>query len=417
MKIAFIMGFFPALSTTFINNQITGMLDAGHEIEVFALRRPDEKKIHPDIIRYKLLERVTYFEIPRGRIRRACKAVHLLIKNFQRGPSQLLKSLNFFKYGKEALALNLFYYLIPFLGKNFDILHAHSGPLGMIGWRLRELGVSGKMITTFYGADLSSFVKANGVAFYQPIFADSDRLLPICQYFRKKLLNWGCPEDKIIVHPVGIDLETFIFSQRQRKPDHIFRILTVARLIEKKGIASALHAVAILACQYDQIEYTVAGYGPLNDSLQSLARKLQISSRVKFVGAVDRDEQLRLFAQSDLFLLPSVTADDNEEEGTPTVLLEAQAAGLPVISTWHSGIPEIVQDKKTGFLVAEKDVQGLVEKIACLITNPGIARGLGAEGRNFMEKNFDIKKLNRRLEKIYQDLLPGETSPSEMNLS
>jgi colanic acid/amylovoran/stewartan biosynthesis glycosyltransferase WcaL/AmsK/CpsK len=405
MKIAFIMGYFPALSTTFINNQITGLLAAGHEVEVFALRRPDEKKIHPDIIRYKLLERVTYFEIPRGRIRRAFKAGHLLIKNFRRGPSRLLKSLNFYKYGKEALALNLFYYLVPFVGKKFDILHAHSGPLGMIGWWLRELGVDGRLITTFYGADLSSFIKANGVAFYLPIFADSDRLLPICQYFRKKLLAWGCPEDKIIVHPVGIDLETFMFSQRQRKPDHIFRILTIARLIEKKGIAYALHAVAILACQYDQIEYTVAGYGPLNDSLQSLARKLQISSQVKFVGAVDRDEQLRLFAQNDLFLLPSVTADDNEEEGTPTVLLEAQAAGLPVISTWHSGIPEIVQDKKTGFLVAERDVQGLVEKIACLIVNPGIARDLGVEGRNFMEKNFDIKKLNRRLEKIYQDLL------------
>jgi colanic acid/amylovoran biosynthesis glycosyltransferase len=188
-------------------------------------------------------------------------------------------------------------------------------------------------------------------------------------------------------------------------------------LSEKKGIAYGLRAIAILACQYDQIEYTVAGYGELNDSLQHLAQKLQIFGRVKFVGTVDRDEQLRLFAQSDLFLLPSVTADDREEEGTPTVLLEAQAAGLPVISTWHSGIPEIVQDKKTGFLVAEKDIQGLVEKIAYLIANPEIARCMGVEGRNFMETNFDIRKLNRQLEAIYETLLPNNEPEAAVNAS
>jgi colanic acid/amylovoran biosynthesis glycosyltransferase len=405
MKIAFIMGYFPSMATTFVINQITGLIAIGHEVDVFAFRQLIEAKTHPDIIQYKLLDRVTYFEIPQNRIRRVCKAVYLLIKNFKRGPAQILKSLNVFKYGKEAWALNLFYYLIPFLEKKFDIIHAHSGPMGMIGWWLRELGVSGKLLTTFYGADLSSFINKNGPVFYQPLFTDSDRLLPICHYFRNKLLNWGCQENKIVVHPVGIDLEKFIPSHLPRNPDRIYRILTVARLIEKKGIAYGLHAVAILACQYDQIEYTVAGDGPLNDSLQNLAKKLQISERVKFVGTVDRGEQLRLFAQSDLFLLPSVTAEDKEEEGTPTVLLEAQAAGLPVISTWHSGIPEIVRDKKTGFLVAEKDVQGLVEKIAYLIANPKIARRLGAEGRNFMEKKFDIRKLNRQLGAIYETLL------------
>jgi colanic acid/amylovoran biosynthesis glycosyltransferase len=333
MKIAFVMGYFPALSTTFITNQVTGLLAAGHDVEVFALRRGEESKVHPDVARYRLLERVTYFAIPQSRVRRACRAARLLALNFARGPALIARSLNALKYGREAISLNLFYYVIPFLGKEFDVIHAHTGPIGMIGCWLRELGVPGRLITTFYGADLSSFVKEKGPTYYQPLFAGADRLLPICRYFQGRLLELGCRQDKITVHPVGVDLEAFTGKRLARAPGAPFRILTVARLVEKKGIAYGLQAVAILAGRYGNIEYVVAGSGPLSGALQSLAERLRIADRVKFVGAVDRDEQLRLFAESDLFLLPSVTAEDGDEEGTPTVLLEAQAAGLPVVSS------------------------------------------------------------------------------------
>jgi len=417
MKIAFIMGFFPSLSTTFIHNQLTGLIDAGHEIHVFAFCHPVGQKTHPEIEQYRLLDKVSYFSIPQNRIQRVLKAVFLLVRHFSQGPKLILKTLNWPKYGKNALNLNLFYYALPFLGKKFDIIHAHSGPNGMVGCWLRELGFKSKLVTTFYGADLSSFVRENGVEFYQPLFASADLLLPICQYFKEKLQNWGCAEEKILVHPVGVDLEIFKPCLLPTEPSKRFKILTVARLIEKKGIEFGLRAVAEASRRHDQIDYTIAGYGPDATRLRALAIELGIAQRVTFTGAIDQDEELRLLQQHDLFLLPSITAASGEEEGTPTVLLEAQAAGLPVISTRHSGIPEIVLDGATGFLVGEKNVPALVDRIVYLIENTTCAAQMGREGRAYMERDFDIRKLNRRLEKFYQDLLLGKRPLSEMNLS
>lgn len=412
MRVAFIMGFFPALSTTFIQNQLTSLIDAGHEVHVFAFRRPDEQKIHPIIAEYHLLERTSYFNIPANRFARILKAVFLGIRNFHRAPRLLLKTLNIPKYGMNALNLNLFYFALPFIGKRFDILHAHFGPNGVVGWWLKELGIEGKLITTFYGADLSSTVRENGVAYYQPLFSRADLLLPICRYFQEKLIGWGCEKERVRVHPVGIDTTKYKPSGLPKGPGKRFRILTVARLVEKKGIEYGLRAVAEASRKHGQIDYTIAGFGPDAGRLRELAEELGITQRVSFVGAVTQDEEVRLLQQHDLFLLPSVTAADGEEEGTPTVLLEAQASGLPVVATRHSGIPEIVREGETGFLVAERDTDALAERIACLIQNPTISEAMGRRGRVYIEKSFDIRMLNARLAGIYEDLLRGKPARS-----
>jgi len=219
----------------------------------------------------------------------------------------------------------------------------------------------------------------------------------------------GCEEGKIIVHRMGIDVEKFEFSER-RKTGTI-KILSVGRLVEKKGHEYAIKALAkVVNKNGKDIIYRIVGDGPLKDELMSLAEELGIEDCVKFMGNVEDEELLKLYKESHIFILPSVTASDGDQEGIPVVLMEAQAMGLPVISTYHSGIPEVVIDGKSGFLVPEKDVDALAEKMEFLVEHPELWSEMGRHGREFVEKHYDIRRLNKRLVEIYQNLIRKENN-------
>ena len=135
MKIAFIVSLFPSLSETFILNQITGLLDGGHDIEVFARSNPGEAKVHQDIEKYHLMERTRYLDMPHNKVKRVLKALYLLVTNFHKAPMAILNSLNLFRYGKYVLSLRLFYTLLLFLGKEdtYNIIHCDFAPNGVAG--------------------------------------------------------------------------------------------------------------------------------------------------------------------------------------------------------------------------------------------------------------------------------------------
>jgi len=405
MKIAFMVGGFPNLSETFILNQITGLLNLGYEVEIFSEYNSKEKKMHPDVEKYQLMRRVHYFAMPYNKIRRILKAIFLIIKNFHKAPLKILKSLNFFKYGKEALYLKLLYLIIPFLDKNYDILCCHFGINGINGRYLKEIGLDAKLITIFHGHDMSSFVVSNGDEVYNKLFLKGDLFLPISNYWKRKLIKLGCNEKKIIVHHMGINLEKFKFFERKKQSEKTIKILTVGRLVEKKGHKYAIQAIAKMIKKYNNIEYIIAGDGPFRNKLEDLVLELEIKSYIKFLGAVEQNEVLKLYQQVHIFILPSITASNGDQEGIPVVLMEAQAAGLPIISTYYTGIPEVVVDGKSGFLVPEKDVDVLAEKLEYLIEHPEIWSDKGQYGRKFVEEHYDINKLNQKLVEIYKNLI------------
>jgi len=408
MKIAFIVGGFPTVSETFILNQITGLLDLGHDVEIFAQTNPKDKKVHSDVEKYQLMNRVHYFAMPYNKIKRILKAILLIITNFPKAPLKILKSLNVFEYGKVALSLRLLYSLIPFLDKNFDIIHCHFGPNGIIGIHLKDMGITGRIITAFYGYDMSAFVSDNGASIYKNLFLNGDLFLPICDYFKRKLINFGCNEKKIIIHHAGINFNKFKFSERKIQSKESIKILTIARLVEKKGHKFAIKAINKVLKKHNNIQYIVAGSGPLVDEIGCLVSELGIENYVKFLGSVNQNECLRLYQEAHIFILPSVTSDNEDQEGTPVVLMEAQAAGLPVTSTFHSGIPEVVVEGKSGFLVPEKDVNALEERLEYLIEHPEKWADMGRYGRKYVEEKYDISKLNQKLVEIYKNLIEGK---------
>src|SRR5262249_5020846 len=160
-------------------------------------------------------------------------------------------------------------------------------------------------------------------------------------------------------------------------PEGSINIVTIARLVHKKGIEHGIRAVARLVQAGLHVNYTIVGDGPLREPLQQLIQHLGLKAAVKLVGWRRRPQIADLLATAHILLARSITGDNGDQEGTPVVLMEALAAGLAVVSTQHSGIPEVVEDGVTGFVVPERDVAALAAKLQYLTEHPHVRFGMG----------------------------------------
>jgi colanic acid/amylovoran biosynthesis glycosyltransferase len=407
MKIAFIVSVFPRLSETFILDQITGLLDMGHDVKIFAYNNPGETKVHQDVYDYRLKERVYYWNIPQNKILRILTAIFLTLLNFFINPIKIINFLNVFKYGKEAFSSKILI-LHPFLKEKFDIIHCHFGTNGILGTYLKKRNVAGKYITSFHGYDVNRYPKIAGEKVYHDLFNSGDLFTANTEFTKQQLINIGCEKNKIVILPMGLSIDKFKFSVKEIKPGESIKILTVGRLTEKKGHEIAIRAVAYLIPKYENILYNIVGEGSLRVHLENLVSELNIGRYVKFLGEVEQGEVIKLYEQAHIFLLPCVTAKDGDKEGQALVLQEAQAMGIPVVSTFHNGIPEGVLNGKSGFLVPENDVEALYRQIEYIITHPEKWPEMGRYGREFIEGKYDMRKLNKQLLSIYQRQLIGK---------
>jgi len=250
-----------------------------------------------------------------------------------------------------------------------------------------------------------------------------------CQYAKNRLLEYGCPENKIKIVHCGV--QVFSESSCKRKdPGDTIKILLVGRMTEKKGILDAIAAVACLSRRHPNIVLTIVGAQKEEISailkrilinmgfrfvvnsqvgyqkkVQVLIQKLQCKNNVFIHPQMPQGEIRRMMRDHDIFLLPSKTASDGDKEGTPVVLLEAQAEGLPVITTEHAGNAEIVIDGKTGFVIPEGDVNSIVEKLEILINNRELRLTMGEEGIRFVADHFSQKQYIYGLESVYREAL------------
>jgi len=407
MRIAFIVNNFPSLSETFVLNQITGLIDLGHEVDVYADSAKNQSKIHLDVEKYNILERTYYWNIPSNKYWRVAKAVGLMIKNFHRNPRAILSSINIFKFGKKVLSFRILYGVITLLNKSpYDIIQCHFGLNGVLGVMLRDTGViQGKVVTTFHGIDISLEPKIFGKDIYNYLFRQGDLFVPISERWKQKLIELGCDENRIRVHKVGININLFTQKEYSYRSEERIELLTIARLVDKKGVEYGIRAVAAVAESYPNLHYGIVGDGELKDFLNDLIIQLNLSDKIKLLGWKNQEEILDLMQRSSIIIAPSVTSQHGDQEGIPVVLMEALAMGIPVISTWHSGIPELVQDGKSGFLAPEKDVEALREKLEYLIKHPEIWVEMGSYGHDFVKTHHDVYKLNQKLLSIYYQLI------------
>ncbi|MGB7379279.1 MAG: glycosyltransferase [Rivularia sp. (in: cyanobacteria)] len=415
MNIAFIVGDFPILSETFILNQITGLLDRGHQVDIYADRPGNLEKLHDDVLTYNLLERTYYLpEIPENLFWRAIKGCGVLVSKLIQAPKETLQALNFFKHGQQAISLWLLYTLIPNLQRNYDIIHCQFGTVGFKGMAFRSVNSpSAKLITIFRGHDISNFVQEHGENIYKPLFASGDYFLANCEFFKRRVIELGCNTKLIRVHGSGLDYSRFPFQTRQYPKNGLVRIATTGRLVEKKGIEYSIRAVAQVLKQHSNLnlEYIIIGDGPLQSEFEQLVVSLKAEQSIKLVGQKSQSEIIDLLKTSHLFIAPSVTASDGNQDAPINVLKEAMAMGLPVISTLHGGIPELVEEGVSGFLVPERDAAAIADKLVYLIEHPEGWAAMGEAGRSFVEQHYDLNRLNDRLVALYESLLDSEEVP------
>lgn len=406
MKLAVVLGDFPALSETFVLNQILFLINAGHEVKIYADKPRKENRVHPDYYKYELDSKVKYYYIPKNRIERIIKAIALVFKDYK-NIRKNIKVLNFFKYGKNSLNL-LPLYLSSVINKEeeFDLILCHFGQNGLLASILKENElIKGKIVTIFHGNDISEYVKKNGLSVYKNLINNGDLYLPVSDHWKKELIKLGFDSTKCIVHHMGIDTESFTYTKKYLQENEVVKILSIGRLVEKKGFKYSILAMKeYLNLNKREFEYNIIGDGPLKKNLEKLIMDLGLEKNVKLLGWRDQEEVRSYLGESHIFIAPSVTSSSGDMEGIPMVLMESIGIGLPVIASNHSGIPELVISDTTGFLTEERDYRKIAYYTEKIINNYNELDSLKLKAINHLCNDFDLLKQNEKLNDTLENL-------------
>ena len=408
LKIAFVVGAFPTVSETFIVNQITSLIDKGHSVKIYSYQKGNTQKIHNSISAYHLLDNVIYKEKPSfNKFKRAFNFLKLILKYlFQINWSLLFKSLNFNKYGKKAINLDVFYERKFFiLNKKFDVFHVHfaTNAVDIATYKAEGFLRESKLVVTFHGYDINPSKIEFYKAYYKTIFEQVDYFTVNTIYIKEILLQVYPKLSNVFILPVGLDTNLFQKKDKNEQPEKPFKIVYCGRLIKLKGADVAVSILAELFKRgYKSIILEIIGEGELRTEIE---KKIEIQSLDNFIclkGRQTQEEIINSFENAGLFLLPGIKDPfDGRCEAQGLVIQEAQAMELPVVVSDVGGMKYGVVPNETGFVVKENDIIGFADKIEFLINNPLFVESMGKKGREFVKKNYDSKILVKQLLDIY----------------
>ncbi|RWD14592.1 MAG: colanic acid biosynthesis glycosyltransferase WcaL [Mesorhizobium sp.] len=382
MKICFVVDKFPSLSETFVLDQIAGCLEHGMEVGVVCNETTFGKDRNIDDQRWQALPgKVVCWWGSLGRYR------------------PLLRKWSGRLWDKLSTAIDLFH---AHKLQKADVIVAHFGTNGLRVARVIKRGrISAPLVTIFHGNDVGGPMHDKTLARYRTVFEKGVLQLPVNAFFRDALIDVGASPAKVVVHHMGVRPGEIEYRWRSWEQDAM-SFISVCRLTEKKGIEYALRALAALPRR--DWTYSVIGGGELLEELKRLAADLGIADRVTFLGPRPHAEVKQRLRDAHVFVLPSVGARDGDVEGIPVALMEAMAAGLTVVSTYHSGIPELIEDQKTGFLAPERDVAALAGKLTWIAENPKLCEPIALAARKKIEADFNAEVLNERFAQIASQL-------------
>jgi colanic acid/amylovoran biosynthesis glycosyltransferase len=414
MKIAVLVNQFPKVSETFILNQIAGLIDRGHTVDIFACYRSEDHIDDGQLRKYELLDRTRYLTAPASRKERLTAAMEATLKRGWKKPLHLMRSINLVPIGERRISLEMLCRHRFLLERSaYDMIHCHFGTVGIFGQHLREIGaLEGPLLTTFHGFDIGAYVRQHGAGAYAELFRKGDAFTCSSHFIRGKLIAAGCDPAKLFQFKLGTDLARFDFAERKIGSDGVIRLITIARLVEKKGIEYSIRAVADLVKQFPKLHYTIVGDGNLRQKLSLLIEQLDLQQHIRLVGWKTPEEVRHLLSRSHIFVLASVISSNGDFEGQGLVLQEAQAMGLPVVCTNHNGFGDSVLNGESGFLVPERNVDALSTRLADLIRQPELWPGIGRKGRAFVEAEFDLNKRNDALVDLYGQVAPQSSEPA-----
>jgi len=257
-------------------------------------------------------------------------------------------------------------------------------------------------IVSFHGADV--MVDMNKPAYREATLQMLNAVTLVLvrsESLRHAVVDLGCDPKKVEIQRTGIPLEEFPFRERAVPKDGEWQFVQAGRLIEKKGLPVTLRAFSTFLKQHPDARLTIAGEGPLLSELHKFGGELGIADRVSFTGFVSQEQLREIYYRSHIFVHPSQTGRDGNQEGIPNSMLEAMATGLPVFATEHGGIPEAIENGVSGVLVPERDDEALSRALLNAVHDPGLLSRIGHAGADAVRKKFDLQQQAQRLEEIY----------------
>jgi len=294
-----------------------------------------------------------------------------------------------------------------------DIVHTHTAKAGTLGRIAAKLTGVPIIIHTFHGHVFHSYfgyLKSKFFLWLERLLAKfTDVIITVGNQQRREIINYKVARpEKVLSIPLGLDLKPFINSkadsfQLRRElslPEEILLVGIVARLVPIKNHLCFLKAARILSDQFDNVRFLVIGDGELRGMLEQKTRDLKLGSRVIFMGF--QHNLLKIYAGLDIVTLSSFN------EGLPVALIEAMAAGKPVISTDVGGVRDLILDGYNGLLVPSNDPAALADAILYLLRKPERRRMMGEAGRAKAYPLFDKSRLVNDIDNLYQKLLSGE---------
>lgn len=259
------------------------------------------------------------------------------------------------------------------------------------------------VVISFHGSDVAGTMTSPG---YENAVAEMFRLATLVPCRSERLVEsvagLGCPPEKLRV--MRTILPELPVGKRTPPTDEAWRIVQAARLVPKKGIATAMRAFAIFAGKHPGATFTIAGEGPMEESLRRLAGELRIEARVEFVGFLSQHDLQELFSKAHIFLHPSETVG-GDVEGVPNAMLEAMAMGVPVVATRHGGIPEVVLEGENGFLTEEADVDALAGALFRLAEDSNLYGRLSQNAALSVREQFSADRQIAAVEEIYREAI------------
>ena len=371
------------------------------------------------IYRHQLFKISETFITAQAENLRGCDVVYIGRERFGAAPpgaeslalSDLPEMRSNFSRARQVLSRDPRPYLRLLDGRSPALIHAHFGVEGVYALPIAQR-LKIPLVTTFHGFDATErtlpmlrsghptwwnyVLHRHGLARHGALF------ICVSEFIRRRVLALGFPESRTIVHYTGIDTSLFQqTSERSPRPT----ILHVARLVETKGTSDLIGAFARIAPIFPEAELQIVGEGPLEAALRAQVAALGLGSAIRFLGAQKNSEVMKLLSKAWILAFPSVTARSGQSEGLGMVLLEAAASGLPVVATWHNGIPEVVVDGVTGFLCSEHDVDALSHRLSELLRSENLRGEMGDAARRRAQQHFDLMRQSAALTETYNDVL------------
>jgi colanic acid/amylovoran biosynthesis glycosyltransferase len=392
-RIAYFVSRFPTTTETFVLRELNAVTSAPDvEADLYAMfPTPEGDVVQPaarpwlDRVHRPRLRSMP-FDLLRWAIRRPARlssSIALIALDHWRRPLTLIRALATVPIAAQ--------YATSVRKLGTDHIHAHFATYpALAAWFCRRL----------VGVPYSFTVHAHDLYMHQlglkRRVRDAAFVVSISDFNRDSLEELSPAGVPIHVIHCGVELGEYQFRARAPRHDGEVKVLCVASLREKKGHRLLFGALASDPA-LDRITVDVVGDGPLREELEAHAAELGLGSRVRFHGSLTEPEVAKKLGEADVFVLPSIVERSGDTEGIPVALMEAMAAGVPVITSRLTGIPELVRDGETGLLVEPGDLADLAGKLAQVLGDPEAARGRATEGRRLVEQQFELHSSARRL--------------------